>query len=209
MGQCKSFHFASGKGIDHPIHIGQIHLTVHFLNPALYIPSICSLYQIQRALHSIAVAALFKHFFVLTQCVQTGMFAIVQHLAHCKPFFKVGLLLQVAQLYPITKDHFARIRCRWIHQRSHERCFSCAIFSNDSNFFTFMNAEGDVFVQSFDAIRLTDLMNGKQVFYIQGVKIILVVMKQSKLPLLRFVRFRPKPSGPLVGSRANSQGPVL
>jgi hypothetical protein len=59
-----------------------------------------------------------------------------------------------------------------------------------------VNAEGDVFIQSFDAIRLTDLMNGKQVFYIQGVKIILVVMKQAKLPLLRFVRFRPTPLGP-------------
>ena len=136
------------------------------------------------------------------------MLTVVKHLTNRKSLIKIWLLLQVAQFYAIAKDYIASIRCRGIHQRPHQGCFPCTVFGHNSHLFAFVNTKGDVRIQGFDAIRLTDLMNGKQVFYIQGVKIILLVRRQSKRPWLPVVCLRPTPLGPLVGSRTNSPGPV-
>ena len=113
------------------------------------------------------ISAFGDNTFVLSQCFETGVFTLVEHIADGLTRGKFRVLFEVAKLDAFAVADGAGICDGRVHQGAHERAFPGAVLGDNGNFLPFRNPESQVGEQRFNPIGFTELVNGKKVFNVQ------------------------------------------
>ena len=87
------------------------------------------------------ISAFGDNTFVLSQCFETGVFTLVEHIADGLTRCKFRVLFEVAKLDAFAVADGAGICDGRVHQGAHQCAFPGAVLGDNGNFLPFRNPE--------------------------------------------------------------------